>query len=107
MYEVVCICKPINEKYKIQVDLLNKETNKIKSIKFGLAGMKDYIQYNKEEGKAVADKHKKLYLARHRKREDWTKSGIESKGFWSRHVLWSKGTLQESINHVIKKFNLN
>jgi hypothetical protein len=107
MYELLCICKPINKKYKFQVDLLNKETKRTKSIKFGLNGMMDYTLYNTEEGKKVADKHKRLYLIRHKKREDWTKSGIDTAGFWSRWMLWNKPTLEESINHIIKKFNLN
>lgn len=107
MYELLCISKPINKKYKFQADLYNTETKRTKSIKFGSNGMMDYILYNKEEGKKVADKHKRLYLARHKKREDWTKSGVDTAGWWSRWLLWSKPSLEESLNHLIKKFNLN
>lgn len=106
MYEILSFNRPKNLKYKFQVEILNKETNKIKKINFGSAGMNDYTIYNAEEGKAVADKHKKLYLARHKEREDWTKSGIETAGFWSRWVLWSRPTLEESIKYLIKKFKL-
>jgi hypothetical protein len=49
MYELLCICKPINKKYKFQVDLLNKDTHRTKSIKFGANGMMDYILYNKDK----------------------------------------------------------
>ena len=104
MYKLFSVKKSPNPKYKLQVELYNTETKKIKRIQFG---MKDFILYNKEEGKTVANKHKKLYLTRHSKREDWTKSGIESRGFWSRWLLWSKETLDNSIKFILKKFNLN
>ena len=107
MFKLLSIIKPIHEKYKFQVDLYNTETQRIKSIKFGASGMKDYTIYNKEEGKKLADKHKRLYLVRHRKRENWTKSGMDTKGFWSRWLLWNKPTIEESIEHILKKFNLN
>jgi hypothetical protein len=107
MYKLLSIIKPIHEKYKFEVTLYNTETKRTKSIKFGANGMKDYTIYYKEEGKKVADKHKRLYLARHRKREDWTKDGIDTKGFWSRWLLWNKPTIEESIEHLFKKFNLN
>jgi len=106
MYKLLSIKKSPNEKYKLQVELYNTESKKIKRILFGSNGMMDYTLYNKEEGKQIADKHKKLYLTRHSKREDWTKSGIETRGFWSRWLLWSKRSLDESINYVLKKFNL-
>jgi len=107
MYKLLSIKNSPNPKYKLQVELYNTETKKIKRIQFGANGMKDFILYNKEEGKIVANKHKKLYLTRHSKREDWTKSGIETKGFWSRWLLWSKETLDNSIKFILKKFNLN
>ena len=46
------------------------------------------------------------YIARHRVRENWNKSGIHTAGFWSRWILWNKPTLQESINDVEKRFNI-
>ena len=107
MYELLSIVKPIHKKYKFEVTLYNTETKRTKSIKFGLNGSMDYTLYNKEEGKKVADKHKRLYLIRHNKREDWTKTGIDTAGFWSRWLLWNKPTLEESINHILKKYNLN
>jgi len=106
MYKLLSIIKPIGETYKLQVNLYNTETQRTKSIKFGAKGMNDYTIYNKEEGKKVADKHKRLYLARHRKREDWTKSGIDTKGFWSRWLLWNKPTIEESVIFIRKKFDL-
>ena len=107
MYKLLSIRKSPNKKYKLQVDLYNTETKRIKIIRFGANGMKDYTIYNTEEGKQTADKHRQLYLIRHQKREDWTISGIATKGFWSRWLLWNKPTIKESINYLLKKFNLN
>ena len=51
------------------------------------------------------DKRKASYLARHWK-EDWSKSGIHSAGFWSRWLLWSKSSIKASIKDIEKKFNV-
>ena len=47
---------------------------------------------------------KARYINRHEKREDWTKSGINTAGFYSKHVLWNKETIQKSVNDLIKKY---
>ena len=47
---------PANDnKHKYIAEYKNKYTGKLKSIKFGANGYKDYIQYYKEEGKMIAD----------------------------------------------------
>lgn len=52
------------------------------------------------------DMRKKLYLDRHKKREDWTKEGIETPGFWSRWLLWNKPTLSSSAKNIEERFNV-
>jgi hypothetical protein len=47
---------------------------------------------------------KLLYLNRHRKNENW--DDIYSAGFWARHLLWNKPTIQKSIADVVKKFHI-
>jgi len=37
------------------------------------------------------------YIARHKKTENWTRSGFRTAGFWSKHILWNKPTVAESI----------
>jgi hypothetical protein len=106
MYKLLSISNINSGKKKIQVDLYNTKTNKIKTIKVGSAGMGDYTIFNKEQGEKIADEHKERYINRHQKREDWTKTGITSNGFWAKHLLWNKRTMQESIKDVIKKYNL-
>jgi len=70
-----------------------------KTLHFGANGYSDYTQHKDP-------KRKKLYEIRHKSHENWTKSGIFSAGFWSRWILWSKETLQESITYIYKKFNI-
>lgn len=49
---------------------------------------------------------KRAWEARHRVREDWTKSGIKTAGFYAKNILWNKKTLDESIKDTEKKFDL-
>lgn len=69
---------------------------------FGQAGAMDYTLHNK----AVRDDRKKAYINRHFKRENWSKSGIHSAGFWSRWILWNRPTIEESIRDVENRFNI-
>ena len=51
---------------------------------------------------------KKLIQHDIKKNEDWNKSGAKTDGFYSKHVLWNKPTLKESIDDINKRFkNLN
>ena len=72
-----------------------------KTVSFGQKMASDFTKHK--------DKYRKeAYIARHKKNEDWTKSGAKTAGFWSRHVLWNKPTLKESIDDINKRFkNLN
>jgi hypothetical protein len=49
---------------------------------------------------------KKRYLDRHKARENWSKPGISSSGFWSRWLLWNKPTLSGSIKDLFKRFGV-
>lgn len=69
---------------------------------FGQSGAKDFTLHDKN----IRDKRKEAYLSRHRKREDWTKSGIHSSGFWAKNLLWNKPTIEESIKDIEKRFNI-
>jgi len=69
-----------------------------KTTHFGSAGMSDFTK-NKDE------KRKKLYLERHRKRENW--NSYMTAGALSRWILWNKPTLSASIADYKKKFNLS
>jgi hypothetical protein len=80
-----------DKKFKVIVGL--------KTIHFGAKGMSDYTINRDPE-------RKRLYLKRHRARENWSKSGIQTAGFWSRWLLWNKPSLDESIQDIEKRFRV-
>jgi hypothetical protein len=66
-----------------------------KSVHFGRIGYSDYT------------KHKdpirmQRYLTRHRKRENWTRAGRYTAGFWSRWLLWSRPSLKAALKQTEK-----
>ena len=46
------------------------------------------------------EERKKKYLARHKARENWTKSGLDTAGFWSRWLTWNKSSISASIKDI-------
>jgi hypothetical protein len=68
-----------------------------KIVSFGAAGMSDFTKHKDEE-------RKELYLARHKKNEDWEKP--MTPGSLSRYILWNKPTLKASIADYKKRFDL-
>lgn len=104
-YDFVKLVKLTGDDKKYKVVLRNKETGRQKTVKFGASGMMDYTKYYKRDGKEVADMKKAAYIDRHSKNnEDWTQSGINTAGFWSKHLLWSKPTVEASLRSIIKKY---
>ena len=49
---------------------------------------------------------KQRYINRHKNNEDWTKSGIDTAGFWSRWLLWNKKTIQDSYKDIKNNFKI-
>jgi len=93
-----------DKKFKVVVGLKKlrlrrSQATPLKTIHFGAKGMSDYT-INKDPNR------KRLYLKRHQARENWSKSGIGTAGFWSRWLLWNKLTLDESIRDIEKKFRV-
>ena len=67
-------------------------------VKFGAYGYDDFT--------ITGDlRRKKLYLTRHRAREDW--NDPRTAGALSRWVLWNKPTLEASIMDYIHRFNMH
>jgi hypothetical protein len=71
--------------------------NPSKVVKFGAWGYEDYTQHKDPY-------RKKLYLTRHRSRENW--DDPFSAGALSRWILWNKLTIEDSIKDYIKRFNM-
>ena len=72
-------------------------TKNEKKIYFGAAGYSDFTQHKNEE-------RKNRYILRHEKNENWTKTGIDSAGFWSRWLLWNKPSIKSSYQDIKKRF---
>ena len=90
----VVITKSTNNKKKFDAIVDGKK------ISFGQDGASDYTIHKNET-------RKERYIARHKKNEDWDKSGLKTAGYWSKHLLWNKDTLTKSIDDISKKHNLN
>jgi len=71
-----------------------------RTVHFGAEGMSDYTKHKDPE-------RKQRYIRRHRKRENWKKSGIDTAGFWSRWLLWGEPTLRDSIAEIERRFNVD
>ena len=89
----------------IEISKSNKKDKKLmavidgkKTIHFGQAGASDFTKHKDEDRKA-------RYIDRHQKREDWGKTGVDTAGFMSKHLLWNKPTLQSSVNDLNKRFS--
>ena len=74
-------------------------TNENKKVYFGQAGASDFT-IHKDEAR------KQRYKNRHKNNEIWTKSGINTSGFWSRWSLWENPTIKESYENIKRKFNI-
>lgn len=85
--------KPYKYVVRLRVD------DKDKSVRFGRVPYSDYTKHKDPE-------RKKQYLARHRKRENWTRSGVLTAGFWSRWVLWNEPTIEASLRDTLQRFNI-
>ena len=69
-----------------------------KTIHFGAPGYLDFTQHGEK-------KRKEAYIQRHRTREDW--NDPRSAGFWAKHLLWNKETIEASIRDVEKKHRID
>ena len=90
MEVVITKSKKPDKKYDARVD-------GSKTVSFGQKGASDFTKHKDKD-------RKEAYIARHKKNEDWTKSGAKTAGFWSKNLLWNKKTLKDSVDDINKKF---
>ena len=83
---------------KFQIVLTDAD-GKQRTIHIGQSGAEDMTTH----GDAA---RKDKYIARHKSRENWTKSGIGTAGFWAKHLLWNKDTLAASKKDIEARFNI-
>lgn len=81
---------------KFSAVFFDKEGKKLKTVRFGQLGASDYTQHHDKE-------RMKRYVDRHEKREDWTRAGKYSPGFWSRWLLWSKPSFTDALKLTEQK----
>jgi len=97
--EIFNLTKSNNPKKKYSITFINPNTGRNNTISFGAKNMSDYTIHK--------DKQRKYkYLQRHQAREDWNKSGIYTRGFWSKYLLWNKKTIIASIKDIEKNFKI-
>ena len=84
------------KKYKI---VLVYDDDRTKTIHIGSAEHSDYTEHKDPERKS-------RYISRHKAREDWTKSGIATAGYWAKHLLWNQPSLSASIKDIGTHHNL-
>jgi hypothetical protein len=70
-----------------------------KTVHFGATGYSDYTKHKDKE-------RLRLYNQRHRDKENWSKSGIKTAGFWAKNILWNKPSLLASIRATQSKYNI-
>ena len=73
-------------------------TSSSRKVYFGAKGYEHFSSGHKDP------KRKQRYIERHKDKENWTKSGIDTAGFWSRWLLWNKPTIEASYNDIKQRF---
>ncbi len=89
--------KSKNPKKKYMAVFSEPDGRKIKTTHFGASGMSDYTRNKDPE-------RKKLYLARHKKNENWSR--YMTAGSLSRYILWNLPTLEASKKDYARRFGL-
>lgn len=71
------------------------------TVHFGQKGASDYTIHKDK-------KRKELYIARHDTgRENWTRTGLNTPGFWSRWLLWNKPSLEAAKKDIEERFGVS
>ena len=96
--KIVKLVKSPNPEKKLRVTLQGPD-GKEYHVDFGAKGYSDFTKHHDEA-------RKQLYLNRHSAREDWTKNGVLTPGFWSRWILWHRPTVAASLADVRRRFSL-
>jgi hypothetical protein len=85
-----------NADKKYMVVLLKPDGRK-KTIHFGAKGMDDFTKTGDVEQKS-------RYIQRHKDKENW--NDPLTAGFWAKHILWNKSSVQSSLADTKRQFNL-
>jgi hypothetical protein len=78
-----------------------------RTVQFGAAGYKDYVQYSRESPGLLADAKRRAYLRRHgaaAAREDWARP--DTPASLSRWLLWESASLATALEHFRRRFGV-
>lgn len=100
-YAAVVYLQPSTKATKKYMVTLYDDTSgmRAKTLHFGAASYSDYTKHHDAT-------RMRLYLNRHKAREDWSKAGIDTPGFWARWLLWSHPSLKDAISATEGRFGL-
>jgi hypothetical protein len=84
---------------KYQVTIVDLQRRTQRTVHFGATGYSDYTRHRDPE-------RMDRYTQRHRARENWTRSGIYTAGFWSKWILWNKPSFAASIRDTARRFRI-
>ena len=70
-----------------------------KTVHFGASGYQDYTIHKDYERYL-------RYIQRHKARENWKKSGLDTAGFWSRWILWNLPSFKDSVKDTERRFGI-
>ena len=90
MEVIITKSKKPDKKYDARID-------GSKTVSFGQKGASDFTKHKNTD-------RKERYIDRHKKNEDWNKSGAKAAGVYSKHVLWNKPNLKASVGDINKRF---
>ena len=80
-----------------------------KVVRFGLRGFSDYTlhkdpqrmkRYVMRHGGILPRGTKDMLRVRRSSKENWSRQGVETAGFWSRWLLWSSPSLNKAAQHT-------
>ena len=83
-----------DKKYTV---VLLQENGRKKTVHFGAKNMDDYTKTGDVEQKS-------RYIQRHKDKENW--NDPLTAGFWAKHILWNKTTVQASLAETKRQYNL-
>lgn len=82
---------------KFRIEITDSRTQTTRIVHFGAKGYSDYTIHRDRD-------RMERYTIRHRARENWTRSGIYTAGFWAKWLLWNKPSLTASIQDTARRF---
>ena len=88
----------------IEISKSNKKDKKLmavidgkKTIHFGSSAHSDYTKHKDPDRKA-------RYIDRHKKNDNWGKTGVDTAGWMAKKMLWNMPTLEASVKDLNKRY---